>query len=449
MLLTEVFTAAFLVLLCITAILWLKRPHSRALAMLSGALLGLTALIRTQALLLAVVLLFLLFLTQVKRPRQLLLNALPFLAGLLIVVLFWMGRNAIQSGEFVFEDATYVNFTLKPLPDGAENQEGSAQIADTSLKFVRRMASHLTNSLASSLYQLPWEWDVPTDLDVYAARQLQQPFINFQLLNANQAISVTFHLFLLAVGLAGARKRSGIAGLVPAAVYLGYNLSGAIFGFSGWRFIQPVDWVLPIYWAAGILECILYLIHFPGKQAADLEFVSRPGTQIQPKKRLALSLVAVLAAGLLLPVGELCFPKAPESPTRSELFAQISQYNSSALTESLIALSEQTDTEIGKGMIFYPQFLEKEDDFPKNDIKDLNMVTPPVLFFDLISQHINRFVLPTAQKPDFVPHNIPAIVISCQMGKNHLALAVLVMGDEPAWIITDRPIPASCAELAQ
>jgi len=68
------------------------------------------------------------------------------------------------------------------------------------------------------------------------------------------------NLFVIAVGFASIWRKNALAAAMVVLTYLAYNASSSAVRLSGWRFIQPVDWIMLIFFVAGLVEIIDTLI---------------------------------------------------------------------------------------------------------------------------------------------------------------------------------------------
>ena len=73
-----------------------------------------------------------------------------------------------------------------------------------------------------------------------------------------QWILLVINLIFLSIGIGSSWAKWKWAGLFPLAVHLSYSLSSAFGRISGWRFIQPVDWVGYFYFCLGFAELVVW-----------------------------------------------------------------------------------------------------------------------------------------------------------------------------------------------
>lgn len=445
MLLSETFTACFLVCLVLVAVRWLQKPQSRTLALWSGIVLGLTVLVRTQVLLLAAVILLFAFIAllralraPLRKPRTLRALLLPstwLLLGLLLVILPWMGRNYLRTGAFVLEDPSYTARTLLSVEGERVSSEGMAQsMLANPLSFVRRTVSLFSNSTLSSLYQLPWNWNWNLGLEEVTANHLETPFYPFLNLKPGQIGWLSLHLLIIAAGLAAAWKKLNLAGLLPMGIYLGYNLSAALVGFSGWRYVQPVDWIILLYWAMGAWVGIQWLLNRTEE--------SQTGQQSPQKEwKPAVLILSALALGLVLPVGELLYPGHAPAVDRPALIQELGPI----APPEILLLANDPHTVLLSGRAFYPIYLNS----PKN-FANLNLTVKTHsgnqkgVYFSVLNADKSSVLLLLAALPTVIPHDLPVIVIGCRKDSLIEAYAVVVGGKTTQLILSDQPIPAQC-----
>jgi hypothetical protein len=104
-------------------------------------------------------------------------------------------------------------------------------------------------------------------------------------LSLSQWIWLLGHLWLIAVGLASAWRKTGWAGVMPLILFLFYALALAMARTSGGRYIVAINWVVILYWAAGISQVAVWLSgrHKDERQATRKDEISIPtnptGTQ--------------------------------------------------------------------------------------------------------------------------------------------------------------------------
>lgn len=336
-----------------------------------------------------------------------------------------MGRNAIQSGQFVFEDTAYIGRTVL--------------IASAPGQLLTRTAALVTNSGLSSLYQLPWKWDLGISLPQYVAGQLDKPSLGNPAFTSSQNWVRFAYMLLLCLGLAGAWKRSRIVGLLPAGVYLGYSFSSAIAGFSGWRFVQPVDFVVLLYVAIGFVECINIFTNVVPSTPIQVAFKKKPSLTLK------WALFLCLGAGLILPLGERMFPKQLTLLSQQDLWLVFSENIPSIdNNEKLHALAASANAGIESGLLLYPHLLTTQRDYQDHQVLDLWSNGSSLLVFDVVSDMRTSYYLRGNFEGANFLEPVPVIVLGCERAGHWEAMAVLAQATDPYWLYVSQPVPDTC-----
>jgi len=444
LLMSELFMTAFLVMLTYVASKWLQNPGSKNYALFSGLVLGFATLVRLQVIVLAALLVIYLVILAFNNKRALFQGLIWFSAGLLIIVLFWIGRNGIRSGEFVFENSSYFSYHLNRFGSLVKSEESIPEATDVQpIGFIRQALAHATNSAFSSLYQFPWNLNFEQAIDPNKITDIENGFYPNLGLKPSEWVWISIHTVFISLGIIKAYLKKSWIGLLPAGVYLFYNGFAAAMGFSGWRFTQPVDWVLLFYWSIGILGVIHRTANIAAIEQVDPK--SDNNISIREWKTASLVLLAIMA-GLFLPFGESLFTKLPAETDKGVLLESINISSKTPEVERLLTLGSTDKSYVFEGKMMYPVYLEIERDFFLHKLQGTEASKlRPVLAFDVFSGP-NRysFYLPMAEKPEFIPHNLPIIVIGCPSDKHARAYGVYVQGDQPAWLLTTTDIPNVC-----
>jgi len=440
MLMTELFTALFITALLVVAMDWLKDPTSRMRAIITGALLGLTALIRTQALvffpLLALWGLFAQWRQRNRWPRA----ALRLLVGLILVILPWMGRNAIRAGSFTFEDPAYATRTL--VVHDAQGETGAVldSAVANPLEYLAQTISYLANNATSSLNQFPWRGGLGDDLEEYTRLKPEPPYYPGSPSLSVQSLVFLLHLGFIIFGLAAAWQGAGWGGLLPIGIYLGYALSSSLARYSGWRFILPVDWIALLYWALGVIAFIRLLAILLAMRS-NSESLARKETTNR-EWPLGLVMAAAFMLGLVVPVGESLFPKKLEILNQTAIQQKL--VNSSA-PQGIRTLASDPSVRLAQGVLLYPVYLEEERAFNRLNISNqLIRSERPVLRFIALGEGSPVVYLPAKDAPKGVSPGVSVIAVGCMREDAFFAAGVLIEREKPRWLLNDGEIPLHC-----
>jgi hypothetical protein len=143
-------------------------------------------------------------------------------------------------------------------------------------------------------------------------------------LTAVQQLAAVVNLALLAIGLAWSWRRFRLAGLVPALVFLGYDLSLAVGATSGGRYVVPINWVAYFYYMLGWIAVIDAVAHTQARAASDSN-AQVPAGGSGAGGSFVPAIVAVVFVALLIPFANVVMPvlvqTRVEERARSELAA--------------------------------------------------------------------------------------------------------------------------------
>jgi hypothetical protein len=440
MLMTELFTALFITALVIVAMDWLKDPTSRTRALMTGALLGVTALVRTQALVFFLLLaLWGLFAHWQKRnewPRA----ALWLSIGLLLVILPWMGRNAIRAGSFTFEDPAYATRTL--VVHDAQGETGAVldSAVANPLEYLAQTISYLANNATSSLNQFPWRGGLGDDLEEYTRLKPEPPYYPGSPSLSVQGLVFLLHLGFIFLGLAAAWQGAGWGGLLPSGIYMGYALSSSLARYSGWRFILPVDWIALLYWALGVIAFIRLLALLLAMRS-NSESLARKETTSR-EWPLGLVMAAAFMLGLVVPVGESLFPKKMEILDQTAIQQKLA--NSSA-PQAIRTLASDPSVRLAQGVLLYPVYLEEEREFNRLGITNPFIRSGgPVLRFIALGEGNPVVYLPANNAPKGISPGEPVIAVGCMREGSFIAAGVLIEREKPRWLLNEGEIQLRC-----
>jgi hypothetical protein len=115
---------------------------------------------------------------------------------------------------------------------------------------------------------------------------------------------LVLNLAILAFGLGAVAQRRRWSGLLPLAVLLAYFAANAIARTSGGRYLVPADWILLIYYAVALAELVSLLRHFY-LRATDIPELARSpddGVPSSEWRTTATAIASLLLIGALVPL---------------------------------------------------------------------------------------------------------------------------------------------------
>ena len=182
-------------------------------------------------------------------------------------------------------------------------------------------------------------------------------------------LGLLVNLTIIALGFARLWKRGPFVPLILIALFSVYNLSSAITRLSGWRFIQPVDWFIYLFFMVGTVEVIAWLMgRCMGEETAD--HFARWGSQALNEKlwlsgtqKAIISGVVFLLASSFIPLRELALPASYPQFDKKAACQEIADYVAlseySQLTDQVLGVCIKEETAVYKGYGFYPRFFKE------------------------------------------------------------------------------------------
>ncbi|MBA4383765.1 MAG: hypothetical protein C0410_03440 [Anaerolinea sp.] len=401
LLMSEMITLLIIVIIIYLLLLWTRTKNIKFALLLGGAV-GVASLIRLNPILLFPAIAVLLFLFsgshRYHRGRQ----ALLFSLGFLIVFLPWTFVGTDQTGQSFFYSKikAVVDMRINPILDTSTsmrekyysinsygfssdsiNNSGSlkfledinipgsiesssmvpvtiilSKIQDPSggekiPQYLFLFSQHFAHNIITSFMILPDSFPYKDILTTSHQNYWRDGQIWDGNLPIQQIAFIIFNLFLFAVGISTAWKKLGWAGIIPAMVFLIYNLALCISLTSGGRYLVPIDWIVLFYYIYGILTILEVLfVHLGIRQPIEINTIASTGTidrWFSPS--MLSSWIGLFILASLIPIAGVILPKL------------IFQDNQASASELLEANSITTDLGINyqMGNLYYP-YLEKE-----------------------------------------------------------------------------------------
>jgi len=374
LLLSELPTALGITALLIVLFIALKQPRRGLFIIIAGVIVGLLIQIRLQTILfLPALMLFFLFHNR-KHWLGVLARAGYLLLGFIIAISPLIIRNAWVSGAFAIEKPGYFEQTMDYSYGSslapAETSGLSAFIASR----VVLPAQHFIHNTVSTMLTLPsglgtpTGWSLPGDISTLFWIKEHPP------LNPASVFNILSILLITAFGLAAMWHAHRWVGLLPAWLFAAYNLSSALGGFSGQRFILPVDWAGYFYFCIGFNWLVAVLFSRIGWDLHEktAHWILHPDHSIQnstqpdpgprmhlPLRRIAFQVMILALPGMLFPAASSFLPIRYPQMTIEEARIEVINIAQNTLTSSqqtqLKALIDAPDTILLPGIALYPR----------------------------------------------------------------------------------------------
>ena len=488
--LTEFPTGIMLALFTLWLIRWKKTDGRKDLFLiLSGGALGLGIMLRTNILFFLPLAIFIFLLKFKTNRKKILRSTIILLLAFFITISPWMWRNQkVANKPFFFldiitevlrsrysQESAEENLLLYPQPQERNSQRdilperssvrtlevakvvgnsGSHQEYNPPISPLVFIPNHFFHNLVTSVLILPTS---PTLHDLQRTIKDIYPYWNklgdqgwTGQLTIGATIGLLWNLFLLALGLNAAWKRWHIAALLPLLVFLTYHLSNAFARTSGGRYLIPVDWVILLYYALGIIEILFFISSLLGFKIEPKEkIISYKNSSFSYQKEIFYILPFFFFVGSITMLDQLPAPRYP-ALTSEQIQEQIIQgeylKESSISEKELDIFLQNTKARIYLGRALYPRFYpigggehsQGSDAFENKDF--------PRLTFTMIGTFGKTgVVLPLDESPSYFPNVTDIILIGCQHPtKEYLfpyidAIAVILFDEDHEVIYMREP----------
>ena len=464
LLMTELPTTLLMACLVYVIILWSKKPaQKKHLSLVMGGFLGLNILLRSQTLVLVPFLILYFFLRLIKKGKVFLQAGFLFILGVALVISPWLIRNWQITGKIAFEDPKYTQVVIQLYesnqPDGTSSIIGNTEGQETSDFFGSAIGYILNNpgqyagfvlnnflhNEVLSIFTLPVR-----SVGVPGLSELFLPLDPFWIkpenrLGTNQVLIILVYLGLIACGIAQSYSSFKLAGLVPLFVHLAYNLSNGLSRISGWRFLQPIQWVVFFYFIIGVV----YLVKWFYSQMVLLKdnksngfLFSIEGDSSETEKgpshidrKVFFWTVFFLLAGLavvgIIQVIPQPYANQEKQQVEQELLELSSWQEIPEKRNAIVDLLQDENLIIEKGRAFYPKFYAAQDGEPSRNESIYNYQNFPRLIFVFIGQERREIMVPMRSSPNFFPNASEVILVGYETSNGFKVVLVALNTNFP------------------
>lgn len=461
LLLSDVFAMGGLILLTWLMLQWLEKPSARRMTpVAAGGAMGLLILMRGHPVLIVPVLFVIAFFFLRGSGSQLRDGLLKLTFGLLLVMLPWFWHVYDLTGTLAFQD-TRSSFARQDAFVQAYSDTGGAdsasygqfesqimkQVLTQPVDVARFVASHYSHNAIFSAVYLPQSFQVES-LRAYVKRL---PFWgNWQgELSGEGWVLIVIHASILALGLGAAWRNTKGLIFVPILIGAAYNLSVAVSRRSGWRFIQPADWVTLVFYAIGIVQLIMIIASFLKRsrsEQTDSSIERKASVTLVPAMRsyalVSLPFVLIMAALLW---GHHVFPR-PYAPRAMDeivqLYQNASQENGVLSATELEQFLQEKDATIIQGRVLYPIYFKANAG--ALNYSWLSFAPQPYnrLAFYVIGAQPAGVIFPTDDSPSHFPDAAEVVVLGCKTEAGDIdALSIVITGSDLQMTYQREPLP--------
>lgn len=462
MMMSELFTELLLILLVLFSYKWFANLQSKNLALLTGMWFGLSVLNRGQIVILAAVYLLFFLILLIKKQKKILIPFFCFFISFGAVIIPWMTRNYFANGSFTIDDPGYL---LNILSTYGGNSVGGGtstsvslilqKVIETGGSYLHRTISLMDFNLVNSLFQLPFSAKL-INLQDYVFKEMSGYPVPFSHLSLAQFIGLAIQAIFTVLGITYSIRIYGFKGISPLLIYACYGLSGVLLGFAGFRFIQPVDWIILLYWCMGVLILVTAIVPFKGLS----ENSKKAETTDARGKVSPIVIVLVLIAGMIIPLVDQIPPKLIHLPDENLLGQEANARIKSNGLEELtgyakypIVFTQNSDWDkyANEGISphsFYSEQVTWNDQFATTE-KGKGY---PILYFLLTKENVRDVLmdapeLSTEKETGYFFDGAEVYIYGCDQGNHIQAYYIQVKkGNQLYEIRSSLPFPDECVK---
>ena len=399
LLLSEGFAALLMSLLALVLIRWFKSTSKKnsGYSFIAGGITGALILTRLQTMALIPLLVLLVIFRYYRSLKKVLIGISLLFLGCALILFPVLIRNHEINGVYWVDNpsSTSLLYSYYTLDTGIDIEIPEAE---TQSETIRRNISVMTQVLVTAfgkISDLIMDNFMRNEISSFLTIPIRlgnKPKLIEMLMIRNpfwaelyaKANLINFVVFLLsaaiyALGFSTAYKNNPGPTLVFLALHLDYSFSSALVRLSGWRFIQPADWILFCFFAFGLAEAIRLLLDRFFRQTQSFGYAYLfdlpeiiPPSKLSWKNFLLYSVLFLLSGGFI-PLREALLPMTAPTFSREEICTSVDRaIQTTALSEKFQGFETyclDPETRVFAGIGIYPRYFKSGEgyyDRPEN-----------------------------------------------------------------------------------
>lgn len=443
MALTDFPTAIGISIFILLLVKWLKQPPKTSLLLWAGAVFALTFMVRSNVLtLLPVVLVFIPFALKLNW-KQAVLAGLVVLLGLFAVTLPWELRNqtkgipmysmyysrilTVLRHRYNIGVDAYIPSQESPLAKARSALERgrNLKIEDDNLcdSMFCSIANHFFHNTVTSFVSLPTSLVLD---DIWNTVKADTPYWKKDwsegAVGTIGSILIVTNLAVISLGVGSVWSRLRIFTALPIFVFVTYLSTNSLGFTSGGRYIAPVDWIVYLYFMAGGLQLIVWLLKMAGfnVEGESNYLEKKEFFLVKGNKYISIlpTMAAILAVGMLLPLSEMFMKPRYQVREASEILAELEKKglleDSGYSRDEINMFLSYPDAMIREGRALYPRYYPSSEGEPDRSTY-YRYLDYQRLVFTLIgpySDTVEGVVIP-GYPPPISFHAADVVVIGC------------------------------------
>lgn len=462
------------------AIKWIKDSSKLYFAVLAGGVLGLSMMLRTHVLFLALAFIFFILIIGLNLKWNIRwVGSVILIAGMLFATTPWDLRNlkngtpmfylyysriqTILEARYEIQGDSYLpthnEFTLNQT---VTRQRVLIQRDESGCEGqICKITNHFFHNLIASFLFLPSSfvfdglWNTVKEGAPYWQIAWKGSGIN-----AIQWFFIVNNLILVSLGIGVAWSKHNWLGMLPLILFLAYLVANALALTSAGRYVAPVDWVICLYYLLGIFQVVQWVtrqlklmpmeqdqveIKKAPRQVYRDEAVEFSSNQI---RQAGIALLFIFGIGSLIPISEMLFEKRYEVRASEIIFAELQEkdlitqsgFSENELSEFLL----QPNAMIVEGRALYPRYYLSGDGEPDRSTY-YRRLDFSRLVFTVIGPYADlaQGVVIAGDKPNFPVHALDVIVLGCWNTTYYApfidAILVFFQSNEEDFVYTRSP----------
>ena len=392
LLLSDMPAALLGAILALVLIRWFKRKekHINGHEFLIGGLIGLFIMMRIQTMVLVPFALVLVIFRYFPKVKTMLFSAVILLTTLALVISPILIRNHSITGVFWIDNPSTSSGLSRILTTGLEfNEDFDLQPMDNVISnnlqvfqnilnknfglYLYSVGDNFSRNMISTLLIFPVR--LGNKIPIVDFLRINRPFWAevYSEPNGINALIIVINLSLVALGFSITFKQNPKPVISLLGLFTVYNLSSAVVRLSGWRFILPLDWVIYVFFALGILEVFSWAfsniagwdIKNSATWLADIQI--NAGITKRNWTWYASFGFLFLLTGALIPIREHLLPNQLPDYSRQEVCEHIdtalAESAHSDLREEFMTFCLSEDTSVFKGYGIYPRYFKSGEGY--------------------------------------------------------------------------------------